>query len=170
LIAQAIIWLMTSHPEHTVRRATRDETARLAAADAAKLGFFMRQALKQWVLDVEHQTKDSVAAQATNSENYRKDIAPYRLATVLNAITSFSNDLDSSIKNSELIQLLILAHHKYIASPTNKYNWITLVQRVNVDPGRLISEQSTHIVELLQNALTNRNEVRLNINFYGFLF
>ncbi|CEG70748.1 hypothetical protein RMATCC62417_06588 [Rhizopus microsporus] len=161
LIAQAIIWLMTSHPEHTVRRATRDETARLAAADVAKLGFFMRQALKQWVLDVEHQTKDSVAAQATNSENYRKDIAPYRLATVLNAITSFNNDLDSSIKNSELIQLLILAHHKYIASPTNKYNWITLVQRANVDPGKLISEQSSHIVELLKNALTNRNESEL---------
>ncbi|KAG1308067.1 hypothetical protein G6F64_006326 [Rhizopus arrhizus] len=161
LVAQAIIWLITSHPEHTVRRAARDETAVLAAADPVKLGHFMRSSLKQWLLDLEHQTKDSTAVIASSAENYNKETSIYRLASLLNAATSFSKDLDESEKYAEVTELIILAHHQYIASPTNKYNWITLVQRTGVDPGKLVKEKSDYLIDMLKNTLAARKDSEL---------
>lgn len=161
LAAQAIIWLITSHPEHTVRRAARDETAVLAAADPVKLGHFMRSSLKQWLLDLEQQTKDSTAVIASSAESYNKETSIYRLASLLNAATSFSKDLDESAKYAEVTELIILAHHQYIASPTNKYNWITLVQRAGVDPGKLVKEKSDYLIDMLKNALAARKDVSI---------
>ncbi|CAO3663041.1 unnamed protein product [Rhizopus stolonifer] len=161
LVAQAIIWIITSHPEHTVRRAAREETGALAAADPVKLGYFVRSALKQWLLDTEHQTKDSTAVIAKSSENYNEELSIYRLSTLLNAITSFDKNLEESVKYTEVTELLILAHHEYIASPTNKYNWITLVQRAGLDPGRLIREKSIYIIDMLKKTLAAHKESKL---------
>ena len=51
-VAQALIWTLSSHPEHTVRRAAYQDTGALAKSDPVKLGAFMKPALSQWLLDV----------------------------------------------------------------------------------------------------------------------
>jgi hypothetical protein len=160
LAAQALVWIITSHPDHNVRRAAYQDTSAISAAEPVKLSHFMKQAIKQWFLDIEKNVKDSTAVASTIADNYNKEIATSRLATVLNAMTSYSNDLPESVKGVELIDIMILAHHQYIASPTNKYNWITLVQRANVDPGKLVREKAPKILEILKNTLEARQEVR----------
>ncbi|KAG2194137.1 hypothetical protein INT47_004207 [Mucor saturninus] len=160
-IAQALIWVITSHPEYTVRNAAYEETSALAAADPRKLSQYMKKALKQWLLDIENNTKDSTAVSATHAESYKKEIATARLASVLNAMTAYADDLAESAKGVELIDLLLLSHHQYIASPTNKYNWITLVQRANVDPGKLVKEKSVKLLDILKETLQARQESQL---------
>ncbi|OBZ91073.1 Translational activator gcn1 [Choanephora cucurbitarum] len=161
LAAVALIWIATSHPEHTVRRAAFDEIAVIAAKDASKLNCFMKPAVKQWLLDIEHNIKDSTAVVATNTDDYREDIAVSRLASILYSMTSFSSDLPESSKGVELIDLMVLSHHKLIASPTNKYNWITLAQRAHVDPGKLVKEKEHKVLEILKQALQARQESEL---------
>lgn len=60
LVAQALIYILTSHPVHAVRNATFAETAALAKADAIKLSSFVKPALKQWLLDVSSSYRDVV--------------------------------------------------------------------------------------------------------------
>lgn len=160
LIAQALIWIITSHPDHTVRRAAYEETQDLAAAEPIKLSHYMKQAVKKWLLDIEKNVKESTAVSASNADHYNKEIATSRLSSVLNAMTSYGKDLAESTKGVELIDLMLLAHHKYIASPTNKYNWITLVQRANIDPGKLVKEKSAKVFEIVKNTLQARQEVK----------
>ncbi|KAI9492588.1 armadillo-type protein [Zychaea mexicana] len=159
LAAQALIWTLSSHPEHTVRRAAYEETAALAKSDAVKLGAFMKPALSQWLLDLENNTKESTAMIAKSTDNYREDIASYRTAGVLNAITAFDKDFGEDLQEKELVELMILAHHKYIASPTDKYNWITLVQRTGVNPGKLVENQESKIINLLKDTFTSKEKV-----------
>ncbi|KAI9261620.1 armadillo-type protein [Phascolomyces articulosus] len=159
--AQALIWTLSSHPEHTVRRAAFQETAALAKADAGKLGAFMKTALSQWLLDLENDTKDSTAMIAKSMDNYREDVATYRTASVLNAITAFDKDYSSEAREKELVELMILAHHKYIASPTDKYNWITLMQRAGVNPGKLVKNQESNIMKHLKDAFVLREKSQL---------
>jgi hypothetical protein len=162
LAAQALVWIITSHPDHNVRRAAYQDTSAIAATEPIKLSHFLKQAIKQWFLDIENNVKDSTAVASTNADNYNKEVATTRLASVLNAMTSYAKDLPESTKGVELIDIMILAHHQYIASPTNKYNWITLVQRANVDPGKLVREKVSKILELLKNTLQARQEVSLD--------
>ncbi|KAI8639859.1 armadillo-type protein [Parasitella parasitica] len=161
LVAQALVWIITSHPEHTVRRSAFQEVSSIAAAEPIKLGHFMKQAIKQWLSDIENNTKDSTAVSAVNADVYNKETATFRLAAVLNAITSYDKALAESIKGMELIDMMILAHHEYIASPTNKYNWITLVQRANLDPGKLVRDKACMILDILKSSLAARKESEL---------
>lgn len=50
LCAQALVWTLTSHPEHSVRRAAFNEIAALASKDKACR--FFKEALTQWLSDV----------------------------------------------------------------------------------------------------------------------
>ncbi|GAA5801232.1 hypothetical protein HPULCUR_006676 [Helicostylum pulchrum] len=161
LIAQALIWVITSHPEYTVRNAAYQETSDLAAADPLKLSAFMKVSLKQWLMDIENNVKDSTAVSSTHAATYKKDIATSRLCSVLNAMTSYAKEIPESTRGVELIDLMLLSHHQYIASPSNKYNWITLVQRANVDPGKLVQEKSNKILNILKEALSSRQESQL---------
>lgn len=52
LCAQGLIWILTSHPEHTVRRAAYSDASAVTKVDADKTGTFMKEALTQWLLDV----------------------------------------------------------------------------------------------------------------------
>ena len=96
---------------------------------------------------------------AKSADNYREDIASYRIASVLNAITAFDKDFSIESREDELVQLMILAHHKYIASPTDKYNWITLVQRAGVNPGKLVENKESKILDLLKEAFASKDKV-----------
>ncbi|KAI8988374.1 armadillo-type protein [Mycotypha africana] len=164
LAAQALIWIVTSHPEYTIRSAAHNEISSIAAKEPIKLSHFMKQGLQQWLLDLEKNTKDSTAVSTTQVDNYNKDIATYRLASLLNAITSYTDDLSEATRSAELVDLLVLAHHEYIASPGDKYNWITLVQRANVNPGKLVQEQSAKLLETLKSALQNPEKSQLFYN------
>ncbi|OAD81494.1 hypothetical protein PHYBLDRAFT_129715 [Phycomyces blakesleeanus NRRL 1555(-)] len=157
LCAQALIWIITSHPEHTVRRAAYEETSVISAKKPEMLCTFMKLALKQWLLD----TKDSTAVAAHSAENFNSELSTYRLASVLKTITSFDRDIPAEIKKKELVELMILSHHKYIASPSDKYNWITLVQRVNVDPGKLVKTHFERIKDILMETLLDRKKSEL---------
>ncbi|KAG0169361.1 translational activator of GCN4 [Apophysomyces sp. BC1015] len=161
LCAEALIWVITSHPVHSVRRAAYQEISAIARADPTKLCGFMRKALTQWLLDIERKVKDSTAVAASSAENFNQELAAYRMASVLNTITSFAVDFDSETKEKELVELMIIAHHKYVgkSSPTDKYNWITLTQRASIDPGRLLKNHRKRILEILSNILHDRKEV-----------
>ncbi|KAI8374572.1 armadillo-type protein [Radiomyces spectabilis] len=161
LCAQALIWIITSHPEHTVRRAAYQDTSAIAASEPQKLTVFAKQALTQWLLDLEHKAKDSTAMIGYHAENYNKDVASYRLASVLNTILSFDKDLDADIKEKELLDFMILAHHPYIASPTDKYNWISLMQRVNINPGALVANHIETIRDILRKAMSDEVQSEL---------
>lgn len=63
---------------------------------------------------MEKKTKDSTAMVAQNADNYNPDVARYRTAGILNAITSFAPDLSEEIRENVLVDLIILAHHKDI--------------------------------------------------------
>jgi hypothetical protein len=151
LAAQALVWIITSHPDHVVRRAAYKDTSDIARSEPVKLNNFVKKSVKQWLLDIENNTKDSVAVNATNADEYNKEVATTRLASVLNAVTSFSKDLPESTKGVELIDIMLLSHHEYIASP--------LVQRAGLDPGKLVHEKSAHILEILKSTLQARKEV-----------
>ncbi|KAI7873032.1 armadillo-type protein [Spinellus fusiger] len=161
LYAQALIWTMTSHPEHTIRRAAYEEVSTVSKQKPEMLCAFMKQALKQWLLDIEHKSKDSTAVNARSGEDFNIELATYRLASVLNGITSFDDTISNETKNNELIELMVLAHHKYIASPTNKYNWITMIQKVNVDPGKLVNTHFSQVLEILKDRLAARKQSEL---------
>lgn len=51
-LAQAVIWAMTSHPDHTVRREAYNATKRLAQSVPEKLGTVVRTGLNSWLRDV----------------------------------------------------------------------------------------------------------------------
>ncbi|CAG8711008.1 925_t:CDS:2, partial [Scutellospora calospora] len=48
-------------------------------------------------------------------------------------------------------------------SPTDKYNWITLVQRAKLDPRKLVEKYSGRILQLIQSAIDINSESK---NFY----
>lgn len=61
-------------------------------------------------------TKDSTAVTAANATNLEPEIAAYRLSQLLTAITSFDKDTPQDVKEQELVELLVLAHHPLIGS------------------------------------------------------
>ncbi|KAI9312237.1 armadillo-type protein [Dichotomocladium elegans] len=157
LCAQALIWILSSHPEHIVRRAAYSETSAVTVGDAEKTGIFLTQALTQWLLDMEKKTKDSTAVTAMSAENYNAVLASYRTVGVLNIMTSFGPDVSTEAREDALVKLMILAHHQYITSPTDKYNWITLIQRAGVNPGKLVENNKTTLLKLLKEAFEARS-------------
>ncbi|KAI8992465.1 armadillo-type protein [Pilobolus umbonatus] len=161
MIAQAFVWLITSHPDHVVRKTAYEDLSAITATAPEKSFPFMKQSIQQWLLDIERGVKDSTAYLSTHADNYKADIAAYRLASALKAMTSFDKDIPEFVKADDLIDLMIIAHHEYVASPSNKYNWITLVQRVNVDPGKLVKDRSDKIMTLLTSTLNNGKESKL---------
>jgi hypothetical protein len=160
LVSQAFIWTITSHPAYQVRNVAFEELSQLASQQPAKLAVFSKEAIKQWLLDIENNTKESTALTSVNADNYKPELAGYRLASVLNAITSFKEDESEAIKIHELVELIVLAHHQYLASPSNKYNWITLVQRAGVNPGKIVEERMPAILSILKKSLLAPKEVK----------
>ncbi|CAO3633857.1 unnamed protein product [Cunninghamella echinulata] len=157
-MAQIMIWILSSHPHYQVRQQAYESISSLSNQQPEKLSYFFIQALNQWLLDLEKETKGSVAVTALNATNTTVDplVAKYRLASVLMAMTSFSQ-IDSNIKSSILIELILLAHHESIVSSSEKYNWITLVQRAGIDPGKLVQQHSKRLKELVWKALSTDN-------------
>ncbi|CAO3648342.1 unnamed protein product [Cunninghamella blakesleeana] len=160
-MAQIMIWILSSHPHYQVRQQAYESISSLSNQQPEKLSHFMIQALNQWLLDLEKETKGSVAVTALHATtaaaaNMDPLVAKYRLASVLMAMTSFSQ-IDANIKSSILVELVLLAHHQSIVSSAEKFNWITLVQRANVDPGKLVQQHDKRLKELVWKSLSTDN-------------
>ncbi|KAM3583875.1 translational activator of GCN4 [Umbelopsis sp. WA50703] len=160
-VAQAIIWAITSQPEHSVRREAYDATKRLAQKVPEKSSEIIRTGLNTWLRDIENQTKDSVAFTSLNSQDLIVEEKAYRLSRVLTAISSFDPSLDIVIKERELMKSFILSHHQYIVSPNDKYNWITLLQRASVNPGSVVENHVDILREMISSNLADINQSKL---------
>lgn len=118
LIGQALIWLVTSHPVHQVRQQAYRSLAVTCRTHANDLAHLMLPALTLWLVQLEKETKGSVpvAAAASVPESTDPLVAHYRLLSVLMAMTSFAfvPDMDENTKASILVDLIVLAHHKFI--------------------------------------------------------
>ncbi|RUS19022.1 hypothetical protein BC937DRAFT_88064 [Endogone sp. FLAS-F59071] len=106
-------------------------------------------------------TKDSTAVTAANATNLEPEIAAYRLSQVLTAITSFDKNTPQDVKEQELVELLVLAHHPLIVSPTDKYDWITLAQRAGANPGKLVETYGNRMKELILDGIRDGYEVNI---------
>ncbi|CAO3601365.1 unnamed protein product [Absidia cylindrospora] len=154
-VGQAIVWMLTSHPVHTVRRLVYQGVAAASQLQPQKLASVMPRALTCWLMDLEKETRGSVAVVAASNVADSTDplVSHYRLASALGAMTSFASQVSTEIKESILVELIILAHHSLIVSPTDKYNWITLVQRAGLNPGALVKSHARRLKELVTSTL-----------------
>ncbi|RUS31239.1 hypothetical protein BC938DRAFT_478212 [Jimgerdemannia flammicorona] len=160
-IATGLVWLATSAPGHHARRATYETLKRCTKSEPVKVGTVMREGLAKWLLDLEKQTKDSTAITAATAANLEPDLAAYRLSTVLAGITTFADDTPKEVKERELVELTVLAHHPLVVSPTDKYNWITLAQRAGADPGKLVESHEARMKELIKDDIRDGYESEL---------
>ncbi|CAG8500654.1 3053_t:CDS:10 [Acaulospora colombiana] len=136
------------------------ETLKKSDAGPDIVGGIMREGITNWVLNLESNTKDSTAVLSSTTAHLDPAVNAYLLSRVLTAITTFSKTVDQSVVEDSLVELFVLAHHPAIVSPTNKYNWISLVQRAQVDPGKLVEKYSARLLEIIK-----QSEVKSK-NFY----
>ena len=87
------------------------------------------------------------------------DNTAYALYQLLTAVTSVQDDLAASTRNQILVDLAIIAHHPLVASLTGVYSWVTLIQRISVDPGRLVAEFALDIKDKITQKLAMTNQV-----------
>ncbi|CAG8803747.1 30729_t:CDS:2, partial [Racocetra persica] len=155
-IATAFIYMIST--SHQASRDAYDALKTCVQINPNFVGEMVREGLTNWVLNLEKNIKDSTAILASAIAHPDPAINAYRLSKVLTAITTFSEKVDRSDVEKSLVELIILSHHSAIASPTDKYNWITLAQRAKVDPGKLIEKYSGRILQLIQSAIENNSE------------
>ncbi|CAB4435369.1 unnamed protein product [Rhizophagus irregularis] len=148
-LSTAFIYLITSS-NHRIRREAYNSLKRCTQNNAETVGMIFRKGLSQWVLNLEKNVKDSTAVLLSGSAHSDPIVNAYRLSQVLTAIATFSKEEDNYKIESSLVELIILAHHPSIVSPNNKYNWISLIQRAHVDPGKLVESYSGRLRQIVQ--------------------
>ncbi|CAB4435640.1 unnamed protein product [Rhizophagus irregularis] len=151
-LSTAFIYLITSS-NHRIRREAYNSLKRCTQNNAETVGMIFRKGLSQWVLNLEKNVKDSTAVLLSGSAHSDPIVNAYRLSQVLTAIATFSKEEDNYKIESSLVELIILAHHPSIVSPNNKYNWISLIQRAHVDPGKLVESYSGRLRQIVQEIL-----------------
>ncbi|CAG8528557.1 17533_t:CDS:10, partial [Acaulospora morrowiae] len=159
-IATAFIYMITSFTLHQTRREAYDTLKNCVQFSPDIVGEFMREGLTNWLLNLEKCTKDSTAVLASTSAHLDPSVNAYLLSKVLTAITTFSKNVEKSVVEDSLVELIVFAHHPAIVSPTKKYNWISLVQRAHLDPGKLVEKYSTRLLEVIRQGETKSR------NFY----
>ncbi|CAG8555168.1 3621_t:CDS:10, partial [Cetraspora pellucida] len=160
-IATAFIYMIST--SHQASRNAYDSLKTCVQIKPNFVGEMIREGLTSWVFNLEKNVKDTTAVLASATAHSNPAVNAYRLSKVLTAITTFSEKVDRSDVEKSLVELIILSHHSAIASPTDKYNWITLVQRAKLDPGKLVEKYSGRILQLIQSAIENNSESQ---NFY----
>ncbi|RIB06925.1 armadillo-type protein [Gigaspora rosea] len=160
-IATAFIYMISI--SHQACRDAYDSLKACLQLNPNCIGEMIREGLTNWVLNNEKNVKDSTAVLASATAHSDPTVNAYRLSKVLTAITTFSEKVERSDVEKSLIELIILSHHSAIASPTDKYNWVTLVQRAKLDPGKLVEKYSGRILQLIQAAIDTNSESK---NFY----
>ncbi|KAK9454211.1 armadillo-type protein [Dipodascopsis uninucleata] len=84
-----------------------------------------------WIKQLENTTKKEASPAISYS-------VLSRLRLVLQAITPVKKEVQEDILKSQLVRMVIVTHHDLLSSCQD---WITLCQRVSVDPGQLVMER-----------------------------
>lgn len=107
----------------------------------------------------------SLKYNSTDEEKEHLDIGQGRFLSVLVASVSLPDTLESDLRERELAQNIILAHHSAICMSsiirkqmrpqlsntggTSRSTWIEACQRAGVDPHHLISERTDELMKLI---------------------
>jgi len=151
-IGTGFIYSASASPFADARREAFQALQRSAKNDVKKVGTIIRESLLRWVLLLENPVKDSTPMLAASTISSDPHISAYRLSEVLSAITSYNSEGDQNAVADLVTELIVLCHHQAIASPTKKYDWMTMAQRARLDPGRLASDRHSRIEELVMDA------------------
>ncbi|KAF9109015.1 translational activator of GCN4 [Mortierella sp. AM989] len=151
-IGTGFIYSAAASPYADARKEAFHALQRCAKSDPKKIGAVIRESLFRWVSLIETPVKDSTLALAASTIPTDPHISTYRLAEILSAITTYNEGADQTIMAEVAIELIVLSHHQAIASPSKKYDWMSMVQRARLDPGRLVSDYQDRIEQLVMDA------------------
>ncbi|KAG0238098.1 translational activator of GCN4 [Actinomortierella wolfii] len=151
-IGTAFVYAASCSPFADARREAYRALRRTAQRAPESVGTLIRQAVYRWVLDMETGAKDSTTTLAASTMATDPHVSTYRLAEILAAVTSYNKDADQMVMARLMVELIVLAHHEAIASPTKKYDWMSLAQRAHLDPGHLVEDYQKRIEELIMEA------------------
>ncbi|KAG0338181.1 translational activator of GCN4 [Podila horticola] len=151
-IGTGFIYAAAASPFSDVRKEAFHALQRCAKQDLQNIGDIIRESLLRWVSLIETPVKDSTPSLAAASISEDPHVSAYRLSEILSAITTFSPDNDQSVMAKVTTELIVLSHHRAIASPTKKYDWMSMVQRARLDPGRLVADHEDRIEKLVMEA------------------
>ncbi|KAF9918095.1 translational activator of GCN4 [Lobosporangium transversale] len=151
-IGTGFIYVAAASPFADARKEAFHALQRSAKSDLKKIGTIIKEALIRWVSTLENPVKDSTVALAATTIPTDRHISTYRLSEILSAITTFNEDADQTAMAEVATELIVLSHHEAIASPTKKYDWMSVVQRARLDPGRLVADYQDRIEQLIMEA------------------
>ena len=83
----------------------------------------------------------------------------YLLPTISTTFHTFDT-IDQSILESQLVDLLFIFEHNLLSNIPN--GWVSLCQKCFADPGKIVSENSTSIIEKISKILVDPSEKVLN--------
>ncbi|KAF8985319.1 translational activator of GCN4 [Entomortierella lignicola] len=151
-IGTGFIYSAAASPYADARKEAFHALQRSAKSDPKKIGTIIRESLLRWVSLLETPVKDSTPALAASTIPSDPHISTYRLAEILSAITTYNEGADQTIMAEVATEVIVLSHHEAIASPSKKYDWMSMVQRARLDPGRLVSDYRDRIEQLVMDA------------------
>ncbi|KAI9236262.1 MAG: armadillo-type protein [Podila humilis] len=151
-IGTGFIYAAAASPFSDVRKEAFHALQRCAKQDLQNVGDIIRESLLRWVSLIETPVKDSTPSLAAASISADPHISAYRLSEILSAITTFNPENDQTVMAKVATELIVLSHHQAIASPTKKYDWMSMVQRARLDPGRLVADHEDRIEQLVMEA------------------
>ncbi|KAG0253420.1 translational activator of GCN4 [Actinomortierella ambigua] len=151
-VGTAFVYAASCSPFAEARREAYSALRRAAQRAPESVATLIRQAVERWVLDLEVGAKDSTTTLAASTMAVDPHVSTYRLAEILAAVTSYNKDADQMVMSRLMVELIVLAHHEAIASPTKKYDWMTLAQRAHLDPGHLVEDYQKRVEELIMDA------------------
>ncbi|KAI8599877.1 armadillo-type protein, partial [Dissophora ornata] len=151
-IGTGFIYSAAASPYADARKEAFHALQRCAKNDAKKIGTIIRESLLRWVSLIETPVKDSTLMLAASTISADPHISAYRLSEILSAITTFNEGADQAVMAEVATELIVLSHHQAIASPTKKYDWMSMVQRARLDPGRLVQDYQDRVEQLVMDA------------------
>ncbi|KAG0302645.1 translational activator of GCN4 [Dissophora globulifera] len=151
-IGTGFIYSAAASPYADARKEAFQALQRCAKADIRKIGTIIREALLRWASLLETPVKDSTTMLAAATIPSDPHIAAYRLSEVLSAITTYNAEGDQKVMAEVATEVIVISHHEAIASPTKKYDWMSMLQRARLDPGRLVVDYQDHIERLVMDA------------------
>ncbi|KAF9102803.1 translational activator of GCN4 [Mortierella sp. GBA35] len=151
-IGTGFIYSAAASPYADARKEAFHALQRCAKNDVNNVGTIIRESLLRWVSLLETPVKDSTPLLAASSISTDPHIAAYRLSEILSAITTYNPDGNQEVMAKVATELIVLSHHEAIASPTKKYDWMSMVQRARLDPGRLVSDYQDRVEQLVMDA------------------
>ncbi|KAG0214330.1 translational activator of GCN4 [Mortierella sp. NVP41] len=151
-IGTGFIYSAAASPYADARKEAFHALQRCAKNDVNNVGTIIRESLLRWVSLLETPVKDSTPLLAASSISTDPHIAAYRLSEILSAITTYNSDGNQEVMAKVATELIVLSHHEAIASPTKKYDWMSMVQRARLDPGRLVSDYQDRVEQLVMDA------------------